>query len=100
MAVVGVLAVVIGTLFAVGSFVIVAETLIDVVGTLVAVDPSMEVDIIVSIVDFLSVAVTVAVVTLIELVCIIDVTSDALDEIVAPVVLDDSDKVEGIVDSS
>ena len=80
--------------------VIVAGTLIDVVGTLVAVDPSMEVDIIVSIVDFLSVAVTVAVVTLIELVCIIDVTSDALDEIVAPVVLDDSDKVEGIVDSS
>jgi len=94
------LAVVVGTLFAVGSFVIVAGTLIDVVGTLVAVDPSMEVDIIVSIVDILSVAVTVAVVTLIELVCIIDVTSGALDEIVAPVVLDDSDKVEGIFDSS
>lgn len=94
------MAVVVGTLFAVGSFVIVAGTLIDVVGTLVAVDPSMEVDIIVSIVDILSVAVTVAVVTLIELVCIIDVTSGALDEIVAPVVLDDSDKVEGIFDSS
>jgi len=102
------MAVVVGTCFAVGeafvavvgSFVVVAGALIDVVGTLVAVVPCMEVAIVVSFVDFLSVAVNVAVVTLIVLVCITDVASEFLDVLAAPTVLDDSVKVEIIFDVS